>query len=150
MREKIAWTFNGYLGIFIIFLLLVGAGISFYMEEFIFGIPFLVVAVILLSGITLVQPNQSIVVIFLGKYMGNIRKEGITITVPFSVRRKISLRVRNFNSSKLKVNDVNGNPIEIAAVVVYKVVDSAKAVFDVDAYEQFVNIQSETAIRAVE
>src|SRR5690625_2876466 len=149
MREKIAWTFNGYLGIFIIFLLLVGAGISFYMEEFIFGIPFLVVAVILLSGITLVQPNQSIVVIFLGKYMGSIRKEGITITVPFSVRRKISLRVRNFNSSKLKVNDVNGNPIEIAAVVVYKVVDSAKAVFDVDAYEQFVNIQSETAIRAV-
>ena len=81
--------------------------------------------------------------------MGSIREEGIVITVPFSIRRTISLRVRNFNSKQLKVNDVNGNPIEIAAVVVFKVVDSAKAVFDVDRYEQFVEIQSETAIRAV-
>lgn len=71
------------------------------------------------------------------------------VTVPFSVRRTISLRVRNFNSNRLKVNDVNGNPIEIAAVVVFKVVDAAKAVFDVDQYEDFVEIQSETAIRAV-
>src|SRR5690625_7265781 len=81
--------------------------------------------------------------------MGSIRKEGLVFTVPFSIRRTNSLRVRNFNSNQLKVNDVKGNPIEIAAVIVYKVVDSAKAVFDVDDYSKFVNIQSEAAIRAV-
>src|SRR5690625_5441935 len=81
--------------------------------------------------------------------MGSIRKEGLVFTVSFSIRRTISLRVRNFNSNQLKVNDVKGNPIEIAAVIVYKVVDSAKAVFDVDDYSKFVNIQSEAAIRAV-
>lgn len=149
MREKNAWILNGYLGIFIILVLLAGAVVSFFMEEIVFFVIFLLIAITLASGITLVQPNQSIVVIFLGKYMGSIRKEGIVITVPFSIRRTVSLRVRNFNSNRLKVNDINGNPIEIAAVVVYKVVDSAKAVFDVDDYEQFVNIQSETAIRAV-
>jgi len=149
MREKNAWILNGYLGIFIILVLLAGAVVSFFMEEIVFTVIFLLIAITLASGITLVQPNQSIVVIFLGKYMGSIRKEGIVITVPFSIRRTVSLRVRNFNSNRLKVNDINGNPIEIAAVVVYKVVDSAKAVFDVDDYEQFVNIQSETAIRAV-
>ena len=69
--------------------------------------------------------------------------------MPLTIRRSVSLRVRNFNSKKLKVNDVEGNPIEIAAVVVYKVIDSAKAVFDVDHYEEFVEIQSETAIRHV-
>ncbi len=81
--------------------------------------------------------------------MGSIRQEGVVITIPFTARRVVSLRVRNFNSKKLKVNDVNGNPIEIAAVIVFKVTDSAKAVFEVDRYEQFVEIQSETAIRAV-
>src|SRR5699024_4302460 len=112
------------------------------------GIICLIIAVLLGTGITLVQPNQSIVVLFFGKYIGTIRKEGLILTVPLTVRRTVSLRVRNFNSNRLKVNDINGNPIEIAAVVVFKVVDAAKAVFDVDQYEQFVEIQSETALRA--
>lgn len=149
MREKTAWFMNGFLGIFIIAVLLAGAVVSLFMESYILSVIFILIAITLGSGITLVQPNQSIVVIFLGKYMGSIRKEGIVITVPFSVRRTVSLRVRNFNSNRLKVNDINGNPIEIAAVVVYRVVDSAKAVFDVDDYEKFVNIQSETALRSV-
>ncbi|GAB3042558.1 SPFH domain-containing protein [Virgibacillus ainsalahensis] len=140
---------NGFLGIIVIALLLAGTVFSFVQQQFVLGGICLVLAITLGSGITLVQPNQSVVVIFLGKYMGTIRREGIVVTVPFSVRRTISLRVRNFNSNRLKVNDVNGNPIEIAAVIVFKVVDSAKAVFDVDKYEQFVEIQSETAIRAV-
>src|SRR5690606_18593341 len=93
--------------------------------------------------------NQAQVVTFFGKYMGSIRESGLFLTIPLSLRRTVSLRVRNFNSNKLKVNDVEGNPIEIAAVVVFKVVDSAKAVFDVDDYEEFVEIQSETAIRHV-
>ncbi|MGP4066517.1 SPFH domain-containing protein [Oceanobacillus sp. M65] len=149
MKEKNAWMMNGFLGIVLIAALLAGTVFSFVEQQFIIGGLCLIVAVTLGSGITLVQPNQSAVVIFLGKYMGSIRREGIVITVPFSVRKTISLRVRNFNSKRLKVNDVNGNPIEIAAVIVFKVVDAAKAVFDVDRYEQFVEIQSETAIRAV-
>ncbi len=149
MKEKNAWMINGFLGIILIAALLAGTVFSFVEQQFVIGGLCLIVAVTLGSGITLVQPNQSAVVIFLGKYMGSIRREGIVITVPFSVRKTISLRVRNFNSKRLKVNDVNGNPIEIAAVIVFKVVDAAKAVFDVDRYEQFVEIQSETAIRAV-
>lgn len=81
--------------------------------------------------------------------MGTIRESGLYLTIPLTSRKTVSLRVRNFNSKKLKVNDVEGNPIEIAAVVVFKVVDSAKAVFEVDNYEEFVEIQSETAIRHV-
>ncbi|WP_170150277.1 SPFH domain-containing protein [Oceanobacillus halophilus] len=149
MRETDAWRMNGFAGIFIIALLLAGTVFSVLQEQFVLGGILVVLAVTVASGITLVQPNQSIVVIFLGKYMGTIRKEGIALTIPFSIRRTISLRVRNFNSKKLKVNDINGNPIEIAAVIVYKVVDSAKAVFDVDQYEKFVDLQSETAIRTV-
>ncbi|MGM8363856.1 SPFH domain-containing protein [Virgibacillus sp. W0181] len=149
MREKAAWSMNGFLGILIIAILLAATVFSVFEGQIIIAAICLIVAITLGTGITLVQPNQSVVVIFLGKYMGSIRQEGIVITIPFTIRRTISLRVRNFNSNRLKVNDVNGNPIEIAAVIVFKVVDSAKAVFDVDRYEQFVEIQSETAIRAV-
>ncbi|MBY6268117.1 SPFH domain-containing protein, partial [Parageobacillus thermoglucosidasius] len=106
-------------------------------------------AVALASGITIVQPNQAKVLIFFGRYLGTIRDSGLFLTVPLTIRQKVSLRVRNFTSSKLKVNDVQGNPIEIAAVIVFRVIDSAKAIFDVDDYEQFVEIQSEAAIRHV-
>lgn len=108
-----------------------------------------VVAFVLLTGLTIVQPNQAAVVTFFGRYLGVIRKSGFYLAIPFSTRKKVSLRVRNFNSAKLKVNDVNGNPIEIATVVVFSVVDSAKALFEVDEYETFVEIQSEAALRHV-
>ncbi|WP_152656780.1 SPFH domain-containing protein [Oceanobacillus sp. CFH 90083] len=149
MQERQAWSINGILGIGLIVVLLALGVFSIFQSYLVLGVVLIIIAGVLISGITIVQPNQSIVVIFLGKYMGTVRREGILITVPFSIRRTISLRVRNFNSNRLKVNDVNGNPIEIAAVVVFKVVDAAKAVFDVDQYEDFVEIQSETAIRAV-
>ncbi|GLO65346.1 MULTISPECIES: SPFH domain-containing protein [Oceanobacillus] len=149
IQERKAWSLNGIVGLGLIIALIAFGAFAFIQQQFIIGIFLVLIAACLISGITIVQPNQSIVVIFLGKYMGTVRREGIVVTIPFSVRRTISLRVRNFNSNRLKVNDVNGNPIEIAAVVVFKVVDAAKAVFDVDQYEQFVEIQSETAIRAV-
>lgn len=149
ITERDAWSMNGYLGVLVI-AVLIGVGIiNIIHEHFFLGIFFFVIAIILATGLTLVQPNQSVVVLFFGKYVGSVRKEGLIITIPFSVRRKISLRVRNFHSRRLKVNDINGNPIEIAAVIVFRVVDSAKAVFDVDQYEEFVEIQSETALRAV-
>jgi len=113
------------------------------------GVILEVIAMILLTGLTVVQPNQAMVITFFGKYLGVIRQSGYYLTIPFATHRKVSLRVRNFNSVKLKVNDVDGNPIEIAAVVVFSVVDSAKALFEVDEYEKFVEIQSETALRHV-
>ncbi|MFZ5642000.1 MAG: SPFH domain-containing protein [Bacillota bacterium] len=149
MTEHKAWKVNGFLTILFLIALLGGAIFLFSREYIVSGIAATVLFSILASGITVVQPNQAKAVIFFGKYMGSIRDAGIWLSVPFAVRKKVSLRIRNFNSAKLKVNDVEGNPVEIAAVVVFKVVDSAKALFDVDNYEEFVEIQSETALRHV-
>lgn len=101
----------------------------------------------LAKGLFQVQPNQGQVVQLFGRYAGSVREAGLRWTNPFYSRRAISLRVRNFESGKLKVNDSDGNPIEIAAVVVWQVVDTAEAVFQVDDYENFVRIQSESALR---
>jgi regulator of protease activity HflC (stomatin/prohibitin superfamily) len=115
-------------------------------------IPFLIstlIGVISLSGFLVVQPNEARVMVFLGRYVGTIRDAGFWWTNPFTVKRHVSLRIRNFNSERLKVNDLQGNPIEIAAVVVWYVVDSSKALFDVENYQGFVGIQAETAIRSL-
>lgn len=152
MQEHSVWRTNGFIGIILSLILIFGGLFIISLETvpmIIIGTILVILGSILFSGLTIVLPNQAIVVTFFGKYIGVIRESGFHMTVPLTVRRKISLRVRNFNSSKLKVNDVAGNPIEIAAVVVFKVVDSAKAVFDVDNYEEFVEIQSETALRHV-
>jgi regulator of protease activity HflC (stomatin/prohibitin superfamily) len=105
------------------------------------------VTALLLRGFFQVAPNEGQVLQLFGKYAGTVREEGLRWTNPFYSRQRLSLRVRNFESSKLKVNDSDGNPIEIAAVVVWHVVDTAEAVFCVDNYENFVNIQSESALR---
>lgn len=98
-------------------------------------------------GFFIVQPNQAAVMQFFGKFIGVERKSGLRWANPFYSKQTISLRVRNFESSKLKVNDLEGSPIEIAAVVVWQVHDSAEAVFNVDNYENFVHVQSEAALR---
>ncbi len=99
------------------------------------------------SGLTVVNPNEARVVMLFGKYQGSLKEAGFRWVNPLTTRRKVSLRIRNFESSKLKVNDHDGNPIEIAAVVVWRVMDSAEAIFNVDDYEQFVHVQSESALR---
>ncbi|GAA3409116.1 SPFH domain-containing protein [Paenibacillus hodogayensis] len=149
MKEKQTWHLNGFIGLVLILGLTALALYSFVQQLFLLGIPLAIVAFLLLTSITVIQPNQSNVVTFFGKYLGTVREGGFWIVVPFSGRRKVSLRVRNFNSVKLKVNDIDGNPIEIAAVIVFRVVDTAKALFDVENYDQFVEIQSETALRHV-
>lgn len=111
------------------------------------GIVLMVVAFFMLFGNYVVQPNQAVVATLFGRYVGTNRVNGWYWTNPFTSRKSISLRIRNFNSERLKVNDLHGNPIEIAAVIVWKVVDSAKASFDVESYVNFVAIQSETALR---
>lgn len=149
MKEKNAWYMNGFIGILLIIALLAVAFLAMTRDHFFRSILLVIIAILIGSGLTIVQPNQANVVVFFGRYIGTIRKSGIALTVPFTNKKKVSLRVRNFNSKKLKVNDVEGNPIEIASVIVFKVIDSAKATFDVDDYEEFVEIQSEAAIRHV-
>lgn len=99
------------------------------------------------AGLTVVNPNQARVILLFGKYQGTLKEAGFWFVNPLTVRRKVSLRIRNFETSRLKVNDLDGNPIEIAAVVVWRVVETAEAVFNVDDYEQFVHVQSEAAVR---
>ena len=98
-------------------------------------------------GFFMVNPNEGRVLQLFGKYIGTAKNSGLRWANPFYSKSRVSLRVRNFESSKLKVNDKNGNPIEIAAVVVWEVVDTAEAIFQVDDYEDFVSIQSEAALR---
>lgn len=101
----------------------------------------------LLSGLFTVQPNQSRVLQLFGRYVGTVRQEGLRWVNPFYSGRVVSMRVRSFDGDRLKVNDVDGNPIEIAAVIVWKVVDSAQALFDVEDFEKFTRIQAEGALR---
>lgn len=101
----------------------------------------------LTKGLFTVAPNQAQVLQLFGRYTGSVRKAGLHWANPFFTKHKVSLRVRNFETARLKVNDHDGNPIEIAAVVVWKVVDSAEALFEVDNYENYVHVQSEAAVR---
>ena len=107
----------------------------------------LLLCVFLLLGLFVVHPNEGKVLQLFGRYVGTARVPGIRWANPLYAKKRISLRVRNFESAKLKVNDLDGNPIEIAAVVVWKVVDTAEAVFEVDNYENYVHVQSEAALR---
>lgn len=149
MQERAVWKVNGFLALLVALFCL--GGTVFFSIRFNFLLVLLtaLIALTIFSSITIVQPNQARVVTFFGRYLGSIRENGLWMTVPLSARSVISLRVSNFNSKTLKVNDVEGNPVEIAAVVVFRVIDSARALFDVSNYEQFVEIQSETALRHV-
>ncbi|MFC6592848.1 SPFH domain-containing protein [Deinococcus lacus] len=104
-------------------------------------------ALFLLRGFFVVAPNQAVVLTLFGRYVGTVRQNGYFWTNPLAGRQDISLRIRNFQSERVKVNDAAGNPVEIAAVIVWRVVDTAKASFDVESYSSFVDIQSETALR---
>lgn len=106
-----------------------------------------VLLLLVVTGLAVVNPNQALIVQFFGKYAGTIDQPGFWYTLPFSTRRNISMRVRNFETAQSKVNDADGNPVEIAAVIVWRVTDPAKAVFSVDSYISYVAIQSETALR---
>jgi regulator of protease activity HflC (stomatin/prohibitin superfamily) len=101
------------------------------------------------NGLTVVSPNTAKVVMLFGNYQGSLKTPGFRWVNPLTSRRTVSLRIRNFESSKLKVNDHIGNPIEIAAIVVWRVVETAEAVFHVDDYEQFVHVQTESAVRVL-
>lgn len=156
ITEKHGKKVNGFLMLFVIMAILVfeifllAQGIKTEDPGILWlFIPLLIVFFISFGGFTVIQPNDSRVLILFGKYIGTIRESGFWWVNPFTDKKKVSLRIHNFNSEKIKVNDLHGNPIEIAAVIVWRVIDSARATFDVQNYEQFVAIQSETAIRGL-
>lgn len=156
MTEKQTFHVNGYLALVVLIGLLVGGGYLFYhgfvnesVLEIVLSILLWIVSFLFLSSLMIVQPNQAKAILFFGQYLGTIKDNGLFVTTPLTQKINVSLKVRNFNSSLLKVNDSDGNPIEISAVVVFKVVDTAKALFDVDYYQDFIEIQSETAIRHI-
>lgn len=156
MKEKNTFHINGYLGLFILLIMVLGGGWLFYLtiinETLATGIIAALLWIIsgfFFSSLTIVGPNQAKAILFFGKYLGTIKDNGLFITTPLTQKITISLKVKNFNTALLKVNDSDGNPIEISAVVVFKVVDSAKALFSVDDYRNFVAIQSETALRHI-
>lgn len=156
MKEKVVFKMNGFVGVGLLIIFL--AGTAYFVTQFsnegnplmlVIGGLLGILSFLLLSGFTVIQPNQAKVLTLFGSYLGVIRHEGFWLSIPLTVKKTVSLRVINFNSDKLKVNDLEGNPIEIAAVVVYKVFDSAKAVFDVEDYKRFVHTQSETGLRHI-
>ena len=153
-REKVKKVASGYPMLVILLLLqlatiywIVTALRNYAIAAVIGGIIAAIVVLVLWIGFFMVNPNEAKVLQLFGKYIGTAKDPGLRWANPFLAKRAVSLRVRNFESGKLKVNDSTGNPIEIAAVVVWKVVDSAEAVFEVDDYEEFVTIQSEAALR---
>ena len=164
-KERTAWSLPGIatfvilvaaavllvgLMIWYISQVLVPAGESVGIAE-LAGITLIVVAFIAVcigfGGLTPVNPNEARALVFVGHYAGTLREQGLHWVNPFTTRKRISVRVRNFETSKLKVNDFDGNPIEIAAIVVWKVTDTAEALFEVDDYENFVHVQAESALR---
>jgi regulator of protease activity HflC (stomatin/prohibitin superfamily) len=152
--ERTRRTAPGLLMLFIFIVILAVSALGTFRAARVGDVPGLVVFVIVLIvdifmtiGLFTVAPNEGQVLQLFGAYRGTARDEGLRWANPFYSKRRISLRVRNFESGQLKVNDTDGNPIEIAAVVVWRVVDTAEAVFEVDEYEHYVKVQSEAAVR---
>ena len=148
LKDRIVATFSGLaaLALWIVSLLV----LIFLLPRMPFiAVPALVVLMVCLAGFFINQPNQAKVMQLFGHYVGTTRDAGLRWANPFYTKRTVSLRVRNFESTKLKVNELDGSPIEIAAVVVWQVTNSAQACFQVDDYESFVHIQSEAALRAL-
>ena len=111
------------------------------------GVLGILCSILVFRSLVIVTPNHSKVIVLFGKYKGTLRHDGFFAVNPFASRREVSLRAHNFNSDKLKVNDLRGNPIEIGAVVVWRVRDTAQATFDVEDFESYVQVQTESALR---
>jgi regulator of protease activity HflC (stomatin/prohibitin superfamily) len=149
ISERPAGAVSGWLGVLALFACVGAAiGVSFTSAPGWAAVPIVVFFIVVFS-LVVVTPGETWVVLFFGRYVGTRRRPGLSWVLPFTVRRRVSVRVRNFETNHLKVNDADGNPVEIAAIVVWQVADTAKAVFAVDDYLQFVAVQAESALRHV-
>jgi hypothetical protein len=154
MQEREGFAVNGLLMI-LVDLALLGGGIwllvanaaDLQVWQIVIGVLLIAAGVLVATGFLVNDPNIAKVVLFFGRYLGTINRNGVWWTWPLTNRRAISVRVQNFDSETLKVNDANGNPIEVAAVIVWRVADTARAAFSVEDYEDYVRIQTETAVR---
>ena len=154
IRER---AYNGMPGLPVLLVILLGEAAAIWMlimnirsesaPEIIFAALGIALLTFLTAGLFMVNPNEGKVLQLFGEYKGTAKEQGLRWANPFLTKKKVSLRVRNFESSHLKVNDIDGNPIEIAAVVVWKVFETAEAIFEVDDYEHYVKVQSEAALR---
>ena len=156
MKERVAISSSGWLGIIIGLGLVFGSAAVFAQIKghelqpapyILGGMGMVVAGIIVLKGNFVIGPNEARVLTFFGRYIGTAKDAGLRWANPFATKRAISLRARNFETAKIKVNDVEGNPIEIGAVIVWRVVDTAQAMFDVESFSSFVQIQAETALR---
>lgn len=145
--EKMYRAGSGYVFVVVEIILLVLMVFGFFSEKPIAAVSLIIVFVFFAKGFTIVNPNESAVLVLFGDYRGTIKKNGFRWVNPFFIRRKISLRARNLDSEPIKVNDKIGNPIRIGVVLVWRVRDTFKAAFDVNDFEHFVTIQTEAAIR---
>ena len=149
IEERKAQSLNGWLGVLVLFIC-VGAAIAIHDSRAsgLIAVP-IVVFVIVIGSLVIVPPGQTVVVQFFGRYVGTLRQQGLSWVLPLATRRRVSVRVRNFETNHLKVNDADGNPVEIAAIVVWQVADTSKATFAVDSYLDFITVQAESALRHV-
>lgn len=146
-KEKTFKPVSGYLFLLVGLVILAGSILGFFYEIIWLGLVLAVLVFFTLKGFTVVNPNESCVMVLFGAYRGTVKHNGFFWVNPFYVRKKISLRARNFDSDTIKVNDKIGNPIKIGCVLVWKVEDTFKAAFEVDDFEHFVYVQSDAAIR---
>jgi regulator of protease activity HflC (stomatin/prohibitin superfamily) len=149
IRERKAWAISGWLGVLVVAACIAGVVLLDEHSAGIIVIVPIVVGVVILASLVIVQPGETRVVRFFGSYVGTVRHTGLWWILPFSDRRKVSTRVRNFETNHLKVNDADGNPVEIASIVVWQVADTSRALYAVDDYLNFVRVQAESALRHV-
>ncbi len=149
IQERPAWAISGWIGVLVVAVCIAGAillgGGS---APALAAVP-IVVGLVVLTSLVIVQPGHTKVVRFFGSYVGTVRRTGLWWILPLADRRGLSIRVRNFETNHLKVNDADGNPVEIAAIVVWQVADTSRAVYAVDDYVNFVEVQAESALRHV-
>ena len=149
IHERPAWATSGWFGVLVIVAATVAAVFIAEGSAPAVAVAPVVAVVVILRSLVIVQPGQTKVVRFFGSYVGTVRRPGLRWILPLTDRRSLSIRVRNFETNHLKVNDADGNPVEIAAIVVWQVADTARAVFAVDDYVNFVQVQAESALRHV-
>ena len=161
VEERPAWIMNGGLALMLGLIVFIAAAFALVQAVgFADAVPaaigwgvtgtlLVLVGAVFCSSLTIVNPGDTKVVQFFGRYVGSVRATGLLMTVPFTTKKKVSVKVRNFETNELKVNDASGNPVNIAAIIVWQVADTAKSVFAVESYDQFVEVQSEAALRHV-
>jgi regulator of protease activity HflC (stomatin/prohibitin superfamily) len=149
IHERQAWAVSGWFGVLVIAACIAATVLLAQHKEVAVASGVIVLACVVLGSLVIVQPGQTKVVRFFGSYVGTVRRTGLAWILPLSDRKEVSTRVRNFETNHLKVNDADGNPVEIASIVVWQVADTSRALYAVDDYLNFVRVQAESALRHV-